>query len=120
MRVREWEDILKDVVESLFPERGTGGFGVQQPPEDDDDAEEKVKNLATVLETHADAPTTPDALFEDVMDAVDSPAYGPMDFDHYDRPDRLDELRDTFEEAEKLLEAEFDDVVDDSVDRGIH
>jgi len=111
---------IDDELDPLFPERGTGGFGVQQPTEDEDDAEEKVKNLATVLETHADAPTTPDALFEDVMDAVDSPAYGPMDFDHYDRPDRLDELRDTFEEAEELLEAEFDDVVDDSVDRGIH
>jgi len=111
---------IDDGLESLFPEKGTGGFGVQQSVEDEDEAEAVAKNLETVLETHADAPTTPEALFEDVMDAVDSPAYGPMEFDHYHRPDRLDELTDTFEEAENVLEAEFEDIVDNAVDRGFH
>lgn len=109
---------IDDELEPLFPEQGTGGFGVQQPAEDEDDAEEKAKELGTVLETHADAPTTPDALFEDVMDALDSPAYGPMEFDHYDRPEEMDGLTDTFDEAEELLEAEFEDVVDEDVGRG--
>ena len=54
------------------------------------------------------------------MDALDSPAYGPMEFDQYDRPDGLDDLTGKFEEAEELLEAEFEDIVDESVERGFH
>ena len=52
------------------------------------------------------------------MDALDSPAYGPMDFENYDRPDSLDELTDTFEEAEDLLDTELEDAIDESVRRG--
>ena len=111
---------IDDELDPLFPEEGTGAFGVQRPAEDEADAEEKAGKLESVLEAHADAPTTPDALFEDVMDAVDSPAYGPMEFDQYDRPEAMDDLADTFEEAEELLEAEFDDVVEDDVERGFY
>jgi len=113
---------VDDEIESLFPtaESSSGLFGVQEPVEDEVVAEERAKELGTVVETHADAPTTPQALFEDVMDALDSPAYGPMEFDHYDRPDSMDELTDTFEEAEELLDAEFEDVVDESVERGFY
>ncbi|PSP94399.1 hypothetical protein BRC91_06320 [Halobacteriales archaeon QS_4_62_28] len=111
---------IDDELDALFPKEGSGGFGVRQPVDDEDEAETVAKTLETVLETHADAPTTPKALFEDVMDAVDSPAYGPMEFDHYDRPDRLGELTDTFEEAEDVLETEFEDVIDEAVDRGVH
>jgi hypothetical protein len=109
---------IDDDLDDLFPKKAGGHFGVQTPPEDEDDAEEKVRDLGAVLEAHADAPTTPDALFEDVMDTLDSPAYGPMDFDQYDRPDSLDDLSETFEEAEDLLETEFEDVVSEDVDRG--
>ncbi len=111
---------IDDDIDPLFPHEGTGGFGVQQPIEDEDEAESVADRLSTVLETHADAPTTPQALFEDVMDALDSPAYGPMDFEHTDRPDRLDDLTDTFEEAEELLDAELDDVIDEDVERGFY
>jgi hypothetical protein len=106
---------IDDELDPLFPDKddATGLFGVQQPPESEDDAEDTVKDLKTVVETHADAPTSPDALFEDIMDAMDSPAYGPMEFDHYDRPD-------TFEEAEDLLDAEFEDVIEEDVDRGFY
>jgi hypothetical protein len=53
------------------------------------------------------------------MEAMDSPAFGPMDHDQYGRPGGLDELNDQFEEAEQLLEAEFDELVDDDgIDRG--
>jgi len=109
-------------IEPLFPNEsdGRGLFGVQEPVEDEETAEERVNDLETVVETHAEAPTTPQALFEDVMDALDSPAYGPMEFDNYDRPEQMGELTDTFQEAEELLEAEFDDIVDGSVDRGFH
>jgi len=110
---------IDDDLDPLFPEGATDGmFGVQQPLDGDEDPERKANQLEEVVRTHADAPTTPDALFEDVMDVLDSPAYGPMEFDHYDRPDSADDLAETFEEAERLLDAELDDLVDESVERG--
>jgi hypothetical protein len=111
---------IDEDIDPLFPGRGQGPgmFGVQEPVEDEETAEERAKRVGAVVETHADAPTTPQAFLEDVMDAVESPAYGPMDFDHHDRPDRLDDLSGTFEEAEELLDAEFEDVIDEDVERG--
>ncbi|MXR51906.1 hypothetical protein GRX03_09850 [Halovenus sp. WSH3] len=112
---------LDDELEPLFPdEESSGLFGVQQPFEDEEAAKERAKELETVVETHADAPTTPQALFEDIMGALDSPAYGPMEFDQTDRPDSMDDLTDTFEEAEELLDKEFEDVIDEGVERGFH
>ncbi|QDX41653.1 hypothetical protein [Salarchaeum sp. JOR-1] len=110
---------IDDELDSFFPEKTGGGFAVQSPPEDTEDAEEKAQRLEEVVKAHADAPTTSDALFEDVMDAIDSPAFGPMEYDQYGRPDELDGLADTFEEAEELLTAELDDLVEsDDVGRG--
>jgi len=110
---------IDDELEPLFPGDSAGRFGVNDGFEDADEAEERAKQLEAVLETHADAPTTGDALFEDVMDALDSPAFGPMEYDMYDRPDELGELSDTFEEAEDLLSAELDDLIEaDDVGRG--
>ena len=113
---------IDDKLDPLFPgeDDAKGLFGVQQSPEDEDEAKEKAKDLETVVETHAEAPTTPQALFEDIMDALDSPAYGPMEFENTDRPDSLDELSETFEEAEELLDAEFEDVISDDVERGFY
>jgi hypothetical protein len=113
---------IDDDLDPLFPREddARGHFGVQQPPEDEAEAKRAVKDIETVVETHADAPTSPRALFEDVMDAVDSPAYGPMEFDHHDRPDPMDDLTDTFDEAERLLDAEFEDIVDEDVERGFY
>ena len=109
-------------LDPLFPAEDAGGrFGVNDGIEDEDEAENKAKNLEAVLETHADAPTTPDALFEDVMDALDSPAFGPMEYDMYDRPDELENLSETFEEAEDVLTKELDDLIEESdVGRGFH
>ena len=113
---------IDDDIDPLFPgTEGTPGlFGVQEPVADEDEAESVAKDVGSVVEAHADAPTTPQDLFDDVMDAMDSPAYGPMDFDQYDRPDTLDDLTETFEEAEDLLDAEFEDVVGEDVERGFH
>lgn len=112
---------VDDDVEPLFPSEGSSGiFGVQQPVEDEETAEQRVKRVQSVVETHADAPTTPQALFEDIMDALESPAYGPMEFDHHDRPEPVDELTELFEEAEELLDAEFEDVIDEDVERGFY
>lgn len=113
---------IDDELEPLFPSDGqsAGHFGVQEPIEDEATAEERMEELETVVETHADAPTTPQALFDDIMGALDSPAYGPMEFDQYDRPEQMDELTDTFEAAEELLDKEFEDVVEEDVERGFY
>jgi len=111
---------IDDEIDPLFPEQGTGLFGVQQAPEDEDDAEEKATNLEEVVKAHADAPTSPKALFEDIMDTLDSPAYGPMDYEMDDRPESMADLTDTFEEAEELLDAELEDLIDEDVTRGFH
>ncbi|MEF8776220.1 MAG: hypothetical protein V5A43_06925 [Haloarculaceae archaeon] len=113
---------IDEDLDPLFPGQGEseGLFGVQEPVEDEDRAREVGTRLETVLETHAEAPTTPEALFEDVMDALDSPAYGPMEFEQRGRPPGLEDLADTFEESESLLEAEFEDIVDEDVTRGFY
>ncbi|WP_254534960.1 hypothetical protein [Halomarina litorea] len=110
---------VDDDIDPLLPREAGGRFGVQRAIEDEDDAKRAATRLTSVVETHRDAPTTPDAFFEDVMSALDSPAYGPMEYDAYDRPDSLDDLADTFEEAERLLDADLDDLIDeDEVGRG--
>ena len=113
---------VDDELDPLFPgEDSDGRFGVNDGFEGEEEAEERARELETVLRTHAEAPTTGDALFEDVMDALDSPAHGPMEYDMYDRPEGLDDLAETFEEAEDLLTKELDDLVEqDDVGRGFH
>ncbi|MFT4946283.1 MAG: hypothetical protein ACI8TL_000517 [Natronomonas sp.] len=113
---------IDDELDPLFPETGEGSglFGVQQSIEDEETAQERVSELETVVETHADAPTSPQALFEDIMGALDSPAYGPMEFDQTDRPDRMDDLTETFEEAEALLDTEFEEIIEEDVERGFY
>ena len=113
---------LDDELDPLFPDEqnGSGLFGVQESIDDEETAEKRVKNLETVVETHADAPTTPQALFEDIMDALGSPAYGPMEFDMTDRPAQMDDLTETFEEAEEILDKEFEDVIEEDVERGFY
>jgi AcrR family transcriptional regulator len=96
-------------------------FAVQSPPADEDEAESKARRLEEIVKVHAEAPTTPDDMFRDVMDALDSPAYGPMEYELSERPDDLDALSETFDEAEELLTAELDDLVErDEVDRGFY
>lgn len=112
---------IDDEIGPWLPESGeaNGRFGVQSPPEDETEAENVATRLEEVIKAHSDAPTTPDDLFSDVMDAMESPAYGPMEYDQYGRPEAVDELADTFEEAESVLDAELDDLIDDdAVGRG--
>lgn len=110
---------IDDDLDSLFPRDASARFGVQSGFESADEAETAADRLEEVVQAHADAPTTPDALFDDVMEAIESPAYGSMEYDQYDRPDVLDELSTTFEETEELLNSELDELVDeDGVGRG--
>ncbi|MFB6155057.1 MAG: hypothetical protein ABEJ22_04115 [Haloferacaceae archaeon] len=109
-------------LEGYLPNRDDSGrFAIRTPPEDESHAERVAKRLEETVRVHAEAPTTPEDLFSDVMEAVDSPAFGPMEFELADRPDRLDDLATTFEEAEELLDAELEDLVEeDEVDRGFY
>ena len=111
---------LDDEIGNYLPaDDGSGRFAVRSPLQDEDDAEQKARALEEVVQAHADAPTTPADLFDDVMETLESPAFGPMDYDMTDRPEGLDGLADSFEEAERLLDAELDDLVDeDGTDRG--
>ncbi|WP_117595071.1 hypothetical protein [Haloprofundus halophilus] len=111
---------VDDGLEPLLPNRESAGrFAVQNPPEDDEHAKTMAKRVRETVRVHGDAPTTPDDFFTDLMEALDSPAFGPMEFDPEERPDSLDAFGDEFEEAERLLDAELDDLVDeDEVGRG--
>lgn len=112
---------LDDELDPLFPEKASGRFGVQSPAANESQSEKRARRLEEVLKTHSDAPTSPDAMFEDLMTALDSPAFGPIEYDQFDRPDPLEDLSTTFEEAEDLLSKELDELVeDDSVGRGFH
>jgi len=112
---------VDDEIDPLLPDKPGGRFGVGPTVEDGGEAETRARELEAVLETHADAPTSPDHLFDDVMDALGSPAFGPMEYESYGRPDALEDLTTTFEEAEELLTAELDDLVaGDGVGRGFY
>lgn len=111
---------IDEDIDPLFPDEHSGRFGVRTPPADETDAKDQVNHVQEVIQAHSDAPTTPDALFEDLMDALESPAYGPMEYDLTDRPEALSDLTDTFEEAEALLDSELDDLIDETVDRGFY
>ena len=111
---------VDDEIGSFLPdEDAVGRFVVRSPPGDESEAQSQAKRLETVVETHRDAPTRPQDFFDDVMDALESPAFGPMEYDGYDRPEELDELSSRFDEAEDLLNAELEDLIEtDEVDRG--
>ncbi|KAB1198803.1 MULTISPECIES: hypothetical protein [Haloferax] len=116
---------IDDELEPLFPTRetdeDTGRFGVQRPPEDEDEAKSMARRLEAAIDVHSEAPTTPDDFFTDVMEALDSPAFGPMDYEFDARPDRLDDLSDEFTDADALLSSELEDLIEtDEVDRGFH
>ncbi|EMA04800.1 hypothetical protein [Haloferax denitrificans] len=116
---------VDDGLDPLFPRRRDGGendagrFAVQRPPEDESQAESMARRLEETVKVHADAPTTADDFFTDVMEALDSPAFGPMDYEFDARPDRLDDLADEFTDADELLSSDLDDLIEsDGVDRG--
>ena len=108
-------------LDPLLPRRtdDDGRFAVQRPPESEDEAKSMATRIEETLKVHAEAPTTSEDFFTDMMEAVDSPAFGPMEYELSDRPDRLDDLSETFDEADELLSKELDDLIDEAgVDRG--
>lgn len=114
---------IDDEIGRLLPRKPDTGahFAVQEPPEDEAEAETKASELEEVVKAHAEAPTRPQDLFEDMMETLESPAFGPMEYDRYGRPEALEDLSSEFERAEELLDAELDDLIDtDEVGRGFY
>lgn len=106
MRVREWEDILEDVVESNADPGGWRAVGGDRSTGIGEDLYVGHPAVGVFqLKTYARNPYDVQGIGSRVARRID---------------DELDELSDTFEEAEELLEAEFDDVVDEDVGRGFH
>ena len=104
---------------TYLPTEADGRFAVQQAPEDEDAAEARARHVQETLKAHSEAPTSPEHLFSDLMEALESPAFGPVDYDMRSRPEGVEGLSETFEDAEAALEAEFEDIVDrDGVNRG--
>lgn len=107
-------------IEPLLPaDDAAGRFAVRRGLEDESDAKAMAQRVAATVESHRDVPEGPAEFFHDLMDAVDSPAFGPMEYEFDDRPDSLDDAATTFEEASELLDAELDELIDeDEVGRG--
>lgn len=110
---------IDDEIGPHLPEESEGRFAIHPAAEDEEEAKTRARRLVETVKAHSEAPTTPEDLFTDMMGAIESPAFGPMEYDKRDRPEPVSELSTTFEEAEELLETEFEDIVeDDEVDRG--
>lgn len=102
---------VDEEIGSYLPEERDAMFAVRPGP-DEDDLEDRAREVEETLKAHADAPTTPGDLFEDMMRAMDSPAFGPLQFDPNGRPSPLDGLAGTFDEAEDVLGAELEELID--------
>ncbi len=115
---------LDDEIGTYLPKKDSreGRFAVRSPEAEkpgEAEVESRAKRLEEVIKAHADAPTSGADLFDDVMETIESPAFGPMEFDRYDRPESVGDLSETFEETDKLLSSELDDLIDeDEVGRG--
>lgn len=106
-------DLAEHFPESTHPAR----FAVNRPPSNPDEAAHRSRSVAATVRAHRTAPTGPHDLFEDLMDALDSPAHGPLDL----ASGGLEALRGTFEEPDGVLDAELEELIDRSgVGRGVY
>ncbi len=91
-------------------------FAIRRGPRDRDEAERMGRAVAATLEAHATAPTSPDDLFDDIMDSTGGIAYGAMG-----GADSADGFDATYADAREMLDAELDDLIaTDGIDRGVH
>ena len=100
---------LDDDINANMPDERKAMFAVRPPKQEN--AKEKAQRLEETVKAHASAPTEPGDLFEDMMRAIQSPAFGPLEFDPQGRPEPLDELTGTFDEAESVLSSELEDLL---------
>lgn len=110
---------IDDEIGAYMPERGGDRFAVHSQPATRCEAEARAERVQEALQKYAARPAGSDELFEDFMRAIESPAFGPLTFDPRNRPGSLDGLAGTFDEAEDVLDAEVDALIDeDELDRG--
>lgn len=110
---------LDDELGDFFPAETDARFAVQRAPRSKEEARTRARRVGETVRAHAKVPTTRDHLFTDVMEALESPAFGPMQFVRDDRPSEIQGLASTFNDAESVLEAEFEDLLrKDQVDHG--
>lgn len=96
-------------------------FAINRPPDDPNEAAERAKSVEATVDAHRTAPTTPEDLFTDLMDALESPAHGPLELSEGDRPPGLEGLQETFQEPDSILEDELEELIDRTgVGHGIH
>lgn len=108
---------VDDEIGAHLPSERESMFAVR--PGMDEDTQDRARRVEETVKAHADAPTEPSDLFEDMMRAMDSPAFGPLAYDPNGRPESIDGLAGTFDDAESVLGNELDDLLDrDQISRG--
>lgn len=100
---------IDDDITAHLPDERKSMFAVR--PTQTENAKESAQRLEETVKAHAAAPTNPGDLFEDMMRAIQSPAFGPLEFDPTGRPEPLDELTGTFDEAESVLSTELEELL---------
>lgn len=99
-------------LDPFFPDRESEGrFAVQRLLVDEAEGETKATQLEEVIQAHGETPTESEHPFEDVMEVFESPVFGPIPVEQYDRPDALDNLATTFADAEVVLNTELEELV---------
>lgn len=112
---------LDDEIGSYLPNEGTDRFAVHSRPASKRQAESRAQRVQDTFDPRHEVPGSPDELFNELMHAIESPAFGPLTFDADTRPEPLDGLAGTFDEAESVLNAEMEDLIDeDGIGRGFN
>ncbi|MFP4627710.1 MAG: hypothetical protein ACLFMX_01845 [Halobacteriales archaeon] len=117
--------VARSVDEELaehFPDRDhPARFAINRAPSTPAEATDRARSVEAVIEAHHSAPTDPTDLFVDLMEAIESPAHGPLALGPNRRSTALDGLSGTFEEADAVLDEELDRRIDRSgVGRGVY
>ena len=111
---------IDDGIGDQFPRGVDGRFAIHRPVVEEMEVKRVTQRVEETLKAHVDAPTNSLDLFEDMMGAIGSPAYGPLDYRGMGkRPESLDILAKEFHDVNKSLEKKLDAMLkDDEIERG--
>ena len=111
---------IDEGISDQFPREVDGRFAIHKPISEGVEVKKVTQRVEETLRAHVDAPTTSLDLFEDVMVAVGSPAYGPLDYRGMgSRPESLDILAEEFHDVNRKLERKLEEMIkDDEIGRG--
>ena len=107
-------------ISDQFPREVDGRFAIHKPIVEKMEVKKVTQRVEETLRAHVDAPTTSLDLFEDVMVAIGSPAYGPLDYRGIgNRPESLDMLAREFQDMDRKLELKLEEMIkDDGIGKG--